>query len=66
MVDCGHGSAFIRTFVDDLLQAGTPQVVTDPDPVNARAIKAYEKAGIRGSRQVDTSDGGALLMVREQ
>ena len=65
MIDCGHGSAFIRAFVDDLLQAGTPRVVTDPSPANARAIKAYEKAGFRRDRRVSTPDGGALLMVRE-
>ena len=36
-VDRGHGSAFIRAFIDGLLAAGTPRVVTDPDPANARA-----------------------------
>jgi aminoglycoside 6'-N-acetyltransferase len=64
MVDRGHGSAFIRTFVDGLLAAGTPRVLTDPDPANARAIRAYEKAGFRGDRVVSTRDGSALLMVR--
>ncbi|WP_291868915.1 GNAT family N-acetyltransferase [Bradyrhizobium sp.] len=64
MVDRGHGSAFIRTFIDRLLAAGAPRVITDPDPANARAIRAYEKAGFRRDRLVDTSDGTALLMVR--
>jgi len=64
MLDRGHGSVFIRSFVDSLLTAGTPRVVTDPDPGNARAIRAYEKAGFRKDRLVDTSDGPALLMVR--
>jgi aminoglycoside 6'-N-acetyltransferase len=64
MVDRGHGSAMIRRFVDDLLKAGTPRVVTDPDPDNARAIRAYEKAGCEKIRLVDTPDGSALLMVR--
>lgn len=63
MLDCGHGSLFIRSFVDRLLTAGTPSVVTDPDPANARAIRAYEKAGFRKDCLVDTSDGLALLMV---
>ena len=45
MLDCGHGSVFIRAFVGRLLTDGTPRVVTDPDPANARAIRAYEKAG---------------------
>ena len=64
MLDRGHGSVFIRSFVDSLLTAGISRVVTDPDPTNARAIRAYEKAGFRKDRLVDTSDGPALLMVR--
>jgi aminoglycoside 6'-N-acetyltransferase len=64
MVDRGHGSAFIRTFIDLLLASGAPRVITDPDPANARAIRAYEKAGFRRDRLVDTLDGEALLMVR--
>ncbi len=65
MVDRGHGSAFIRIFVDRLLDAGTLRVLTDPDPGNARAVRAYEKAGFRRQRLVDTSTGRALLMVRD-
>ena len=64
MVDRGHGSAFIRSFIDRLLAAGAPRVITDPDPANARAIRAYEKAGFCRDRLVDTPDGEALLMVR--
>jgi aminoglycoside 6'-N-acetyltransferase len=65
MVDRGHGSGFIRTYVDGLLAAGTPRVITDPNPVNARAVRAYEKAGFRRDREVDTPDGRALLMIRD-
>jgi aminoglycoside 6'-N-acetyltransferase len=64
MVDRGHGSALIRSFVDALLKKGTPRVVTDPDPENIRAIRAYEKAGFQKARLVNTPDGRALLMVR--
>jgi aminoglycoside 6'-N-acetyltransferase len=60
----GHGSAFIRAFTDDLFGAGAPRVLTDPDPANGRAIRAYEKAGFLRDRMIDTSDGPALLMVR--
>ena len=63
MVDQGHGSAFIRSFIDRLLTAGASRVITDPDPANARAIRAYEKAGFCRDRLVETPDGTALLMV---
>ena len=65
MLGCGHGSAFVRAFAEQLLAAGTPRLVIDPDPANTRAIRSYEKAGFRRDRLVDTPDGVALLMVRE-
>ena len=65
MIGHGHGSAFIRAFIDGRLAAGMPRAVTDPDPSNARAVRAYEKAGFRRDRMVDTPDGPALLMVRD-
>jgi aminoglycoside 6'-N-acetyltransferase len=64
MIEQGHGSAFIRAFVDDLLGNGAPRAVTDPDPENARAIRAYEKAGFQRQGLVETCDGRAVLMVR--
>ena len=64
MIGCGHGSGFIRQFADALLRNGTPRVVTDPDPANIRAVRAYQKAGFEPEREVDTPDGPALLMVR--
>jgi aminoglycoside 6'-N-acetyltransferase len=65
MLERGHGSAFIRQFVDALLRSEIPRVVTDPDPDNVRAVRAYAKAGFRSHRLVDTPDGPALLMVRD-
>jgi aminoglycoside 6'-N-acetyltransferase len=65
MLGRGHGSAFIRQFVDALLATGLPRVVTDPDPDNVRAVRAYARAGFRSDRLVDTPDGPALLMVRD-
>src|SRR6202521_4471411 len=65
MIGRGHGSGFIRQFVDALLGQGIPRVVTDPDPDNVRAVRAYTKAGFRSERLVDTPDGPALLMVRD-
>ena len=64
MIERGHGSAFIRAFVDELLRNGAPRIVTDPDPANARAVRAYQKAGFEKAGMVDTPDGPALLMVR--
>jgi aminoglycoside 6'-N-acetyltransferase len=64
MIGRGHGSSFIRQFVDELLASGVPRVVTDPDPGNGRAVRAYVKAGFQSERVVDTPDGPALLMVR--
>src|ERR1700748_2154332 len=64
MIGRGHGSHFIRQFVDQLLRSGLPRVVTDPDPVNGRAVRAYEKAGFVRDRMIETPDGPALLMLR--
>ncbi len=64
LIGLGHGSHFIRRFTDKLLRSGLPRVVTDPDPANGRAVRAYEKAGFSRDRMVETPDGPALLMVR--
>ena len=65
MLARGHGSGLIRAFTDRVLANGTPRMVIDPDPANARAIRAYEKAGFARDRLVDTPDGIALLMFRD-
>jgi aminoglycoside 6'-N-acetyltransferase len=65
MIGRGRGSCFIRQFADGLLASGIPRVVTDPDPDNGRAVRAYAKAGFQSDRVVDTPDGPALLMVRD-
>lgn len=65
MIARGHGPACIRAFVDEQLRRGLPRIVTDPDPLNLRAVRAYEKAGFIRDRMVETPDGPALLMVRE-
>ena len=62
----GHGSSFIRQFCDGLFQAGLAlTVTTDPDPANARAVRAYEKAGFRRIGPRDTPWGHVLLMQRD-
>jgi aminoglycoside 6'-N-acetyltransferase len=64
MIERRHGAALTRCFVDDRLQKGAPRIVTDPDPANRRAVRAYEKAGFEIDRMVETPDGPALLMIR--
>ena len=60
----GLGSEMVRQFVARLFEdARVSKVQTDPAPDNARAIRAYEKAGFRRVRVVTTPDGAALLMV---
>jgi aminoglycoside 6'-N-acetyltransferase len=66
LIGRGHGAKFIRQFVDRLLASGIPRVVTDPDPGNHRAVRAYTRAGFQSGRVIDTPDGPALLMVRDR
>ena len=63
MVGCGHGSRFMREFVAALFERGAPRVVTDPDPANARAVRAYMKAGFQPLGERDTMFGRVLLMA---
>jgi aminoglycoside 6'-N-acetyltransferase len=64
MIGRGHGSAFIRQFVENLLMSGVPRIVTDPDPENIRAVRACARAGFQSDRAIETPDRPALLMVR--
>jgi aminoglycoside 6'-N-acetyltransferase len=63
MLGRGHGSAFIAQHVRRLFEEGAPVVCTDPDPGNARAIRAYEKAGFTRFEQRSTEWGACLLML---
>jgi aminoglycoside 6'-N-acetyltransferase len=63
MIDRGHGSALTRVVVERLFATGAPRAVTDPDPSNLRAVRAYEKAGFCAERMVDTPWGRTVLMV---
>lgn len=65
MIGRGHGSAIIRQFVALLFDEGTPRVIIDPDPSNARAIRAYEKAGFHAFDTRVTVYGPALMMAVE-
>jgi len=65
LIGRGHGTAFILFFVERLFEAGAPRVVTDPNPRNSRAIRAYAKAGFKEIDRRMTISGEALLMGRD-
>lgn len=62
MLGRGHGSRFLRRHAERLRQAGAPCVVIDPDPDNARARRAYARAGFAGDEIVQTDEGPAVFM----
>ncbi len=63
----GLGTEMVRQFVAWLFEdARVSKVQTDPAPDNARAIRAYEKAGFQRVGELTTPDGVALLMVVER
>lgn len=63
LVGIGHGSAILRQFVAELFAEGAARVIIDPDPTNARAIRAYEKSGFRPFGTRITVYGPALMMA---
>jgi aminoglycoside 6'-N-acetyltransferase len=65
LIGVGHGSAIVRQFSDDLFAEGVPRVIIDPDPRNARAVRAYEKAGFRPIGERTSVYGHAILMARD-
>jgi RimJ/RimL family protein N-acetyltransferase len=63
----GLGTAMVREFVTRLFDdPAVTRIQTDPDPANARAIRAYEKVGFRAAREITSPDGRALLMYLER
>ncbi|MDI6027472.1 GNAT family N-acetyltransferase [Corticibacterium sp. UT-5YL-CI-8] len=61
----GHGSAILDQFAEELFEEGTPRLIIDPDPSNARAIRAYAKAGFQPIGERTSVYGPALLMARD-
>ena len=61
----GHGPAMIQAFCRKLFGEGAVRVVTDPDPENRQAIRAYEKAGFEKDEIRNTEYGTVLLMHRD-
>jgi aminoglycoside 6'-N-acetyltransferase len=58
----GHGPAMIQAFCRRLFADGVRRVVTDPDPANRNAIRAYEKAGFKKD-DIRTTEYGTVLMM---
>lgn len=59
----GFGTRIIRQFMQELFQKpNVVEIITDPEPRNKRAIRAYEKAGFRSVGEIETPGGKALLM----
>jgi aminoglycoside 6'-N-acetyltransferase len=63
LVGRGHGPAIVRQFVAQLFEEGAPRVIIDPDFANARAIRAYEKAGFRAIDRRQSDYGDVVLMA---
>ena len=59
----GIGSAALAAFVRRLRDEGHINIIIDPDPANARAVCAYQKAGFRTAMFREAHDGPVLLMM---
>lgn len=64
MIGRGHGRAFIRQRVIELLAEGAEVIVTDPHPSNSRAIQAYRKAGFDSYGQTVSPQWGPSLLMQ--
>ncbi len=58
----GIGSGALRAFTHRLIDEGHRTIIIDPDPANARAVRAYEKAGFRAIQQLLGRTGDVLIM----
>jgi aminoglycoside 6'-N-acetyltransferase len=65
LVGVGHGSALLSQFIDELFEEGASRVIIDPHPTNARAIRAYRKAGFAPIGERSSIYGDVLLMARD-
>lgn len=58
----GLGSAVLATFVRTLRDEGFCDIIIDPHPDNARAVRAYEKAGFTPIPEMAGKHDEVLLM----
>lgn len=61
----GIGPAVLRAFVSRLKAQGHSTIIIDPDPMNLRAIRAYEAAGFRPIPELLGRTGDSLIMRHE-
>lgn len=59
----GHAQAYLRQRALELIAAGAPCVVTDPDPENARGVATWRGAGFCGDRVTPCEDGDPVLVL---
>lgn len=63
----GIGTEFIKQFTNELLsKPNIKLVITDPDSKNSAAIRAYEKAGFKKTRLMNTSEGEIQLLEKKR
>jgi RimJ/RimL family protein N-acetyltransferase len=58
----GIGSEVLRRFTEHLVGQGHRTIIIDPDPMNERAVRAYEKAGYRPIPHLLGRTGDTLIM----
>jgi len=58
----GIGSGVLRAFAEGLVRQGYRTVVIDPDVANARAVRAYMKAGFRAVPWLLGRTGDTLIL----
>jgi RimJ/RimL family protein N-acetyltransferase len=60
----GIGSAALAAFAAGLHNDGHATIIIDPDPGNARAVRAYEKAGFRPVPRLVGRTGDDVLIMQ--
>lgn len=63
MLGRGHASGYLRERAEALLADGYPTVVIDPSPDNARAVRAYRRAGFVGEDIRPCEDGEPVIVM---
>lgn len=63
MIGKGFGTAYLSALTKALFETGVPAIGIDPDPTNARAIRAYEKVGFRGTDEIETAWGKTRVLA---